>query len=180
MMTRTFKTTSLFSPSQSIQTWLALFLAVGLAATVGTALGFEHIGGFMPCELCLTERIPYYIGAPLMLIAAFFSAKRFPGFIIRILFIIVFLLMAYDCAISIYHTGAEYGFWPGPSACASSSVRIVENANDLLNSLSGITPPACDRAAGYFLGLSFAGWNVVATFFFAVISLISAFIARKK
>lgn len=175
-----FKATSLFSPPQDIQTGLALFLSVIMAATVGTALGFEHIGGFMPCDLCLIERIPYYIGAPLMLVTAFLSAYRLPGIVVRGLFIIAALLMIYDCGLSIYHAGAEYGFWLGPTTCASGKVQIVENADDLLNSLLNTIPPACDRAAGYFLGISFAGWNVVATFFLSIVALIGAFVARKK
>ena len=47
----------------------ALFLAVAMAATVGTALGFEHIGGYIPCALCLMQRTPYYIGVPVALVA---------------------------------------------------------------------------------------------------------------
>jgi hypothetical protein len=31
---------------------------------------FEHGLGYVPCKLCLTERVPYYLAAPLALIAA--------------------------------------------------------------------------------------------------------------
>ena len=44
----------------------ALLLAV--AAIVG-ALGFQHIGGIQPCELCLEQRYAYYAGVPLLFIA---------------------------------------------------------------------------------------------------------------
>jgi len=37
---------------------LALALAVAAAATVGAALVFEHGLGYVPCKLCLTERVP--------------------------------------------------------------------------------------------------------------------------
>ena len=50
-----------------------LFLLVAMAATVGTALGFQYIGGYIPCKLCLEERIPYYVGVPLMALAAISS-----------------------------------------------------------------------------------------------------------
>ncbi len=52
----------------------AAFLAVAMAATVGTALGFQYIGGYIPCKLCYEQRIPYYVGAPLMLLAAVAAA----------------------------------------------------------------------------------------------------------
>ena len=42
------------------------FLMLAMAATVGTALGFQHFGGYIPCKLCLEQRIPYYVGVPLM------------------------------------------------------------------------------------------------------------------
>ena len=61
---------SLTAPTGRFQTNVALFLALAMAATVGTALGFQHIGGYIPCKLCLEQRMPYYIGVPLMLLAA--------------------------------------------------------------------------------------------------------------
>ena len=60
---------SLTAPTGATQTLSAGLLFFGLAATVGTALGFEHIGGYLPCMLCLEQRTPYYIGVPLMLLA---------------------------------------------------------------------------------------------------------------
>ena len=48
---------------------IAIFLAVAMAATVGAALGFQYIGGYLPCKLCYEQRIPYYVGAPLMLVS---------------------------------------------------------------------------------------------------------------
>ncbi len=32
--------------------------------TVGSALGFQHIGGYTPCALCLLQRDPYYYAIP--------------------------------------------------------------------------------------------------------------------
>ena len=61
---------SLKSPTSSVQTVTALLLLFGMAATVGIALGFEHIGGYIPCKLCLEQRWPYYAGVPLMAVAA--------------------------------------------------------------------------------------------------------------
>ncbi|MCC2651504.1 MAG: disulfide bond formation protein DsbB, partial [Microvirga sp.] len=36
----------------------ALVVALGAAATVGGALVFEHVFGYVPCKLCLTQRNP--------------------------------------------------------------------------------------------------------------------------
>ena len=48
----------------------ALLLALAAAATVGGALFIEHVMGVKPCDLCLTQRIPYYAGVPLALAVA--------------------------------------------------------------------------------------------------------------
>src|SRR5262245_25575721 len=34
------------------------------AAVILAALGFEHIGGYTPCPLCLQQRYAYYLGIP--------------------------------------------------------------------------------------------------------------------
>ena len=34
------------------------------AATILTAHGFENLGGYLPCHLCLQERYAYYFGVP--------------------------------------------------------------------------------------------------------------------
>ena len=52
------------------QSAAAIALLIGTTLTVGGALLFEHVGGYIPCALCLTERIPYYVAIPVALIAA--------------------------------------------------------------------------------------------------------------
>ncbi|ODN72071.1 Disulfide bond formation protein DsbB [Methylobrevis pamukkalensis] len=42
-----------------------LALLAGLAAIL-LAWGFQIIGGYVPCKLCYQERIPYYLGLPLL------------------------------------------------------------------------------------------------------------------
>ena len=69
---------------QTHRSLTALFLAVAMAVVVGSALGFEHIGGYIPCALCLEQRTPYYIGAPLMLVAAIVSRAGGPSWAVRL------------------------------------------------------------------------------------------------
>ena len=69
--------------AQTHRSLAALFLAVAMTVVVGSALGFEHIGGYIPCALCLEQRTPYYIGAPLMLVAAIISRAGGPSWAVR-------------------------------------------------------------------------------------------------
>lgn len=165
---------------EHLQSFAALFSALLMAIAIGIALGFEKIGGFMPCKLCLEERIPYYIGIPLMLATALLSFLHLPRIFIRLLLIAAAILMFYNFGLSIYHAGAEYKFWQGPTDCSAAAGIVTTKATDLLASLNSVRPPACDTAAGYFLGLSFAGWNGVASLGIAVISLFAALWKRPR
>lgn len=174
------KPVSPFYPAGMVQTLFAAGLFIGLAGTVLVALGFQHIAGLVPCQLCLMERVPYYIGAPLMLAAAILSAAGVPGIWVRGLFLAVLLFMAYGFVLSAYHAGVELKFWPGPAGCSSAASFVPDNAGDLLNSLNRRRPVACSEAAGYFLGLSMAGWNGVASLGYAVLAAFAAFTAYKR
>ena len=74
----------------------ALFLTFAMAAVVGAALGFEHIGHYIPCKLCLEQRVPYYVGVPVMALAAVSATLRWPPIVTRVLLIAGGLLMAWS------------------------------------------------------------------------------------
>ncbi|MBW3096501.1 disulfide bond formation protein B [Pseudohoeflea coraliihabitans] len=167
--------TSLTAPTGRPQLVAALFLTLGMAAVVGTALAFEHIGGYIPCALCLTQRTPYYLGIPLMALAALSQVLSGPALLTRGLLLAGALLMLYGGALGIYHSGVEWQFWPGPTSCATSAQGVTTNAGDLLSDLNAKKPPSCDAAALRVLGLSFAGWNVIASAILAIIALRAAF-----
>lgn len=147
----------------SVQFVWALGLAIAMAGVVGTALAFEHIGGFIPCALCLLQREPYYVGVPVALVAALSSFMTWPGCLSRGLLAIVGLLMVYGFVLSANHAGVEWQFWAGPADCASGAANVPTDASNLLGAIDAERAPSCDTAAGRFLGLSFAGWNAVAT-----------------
>ena len=154
----------LFEKTDRFHAVAALFLALAMAAVVGTALGFEHIGGYIPCKLCLEQREPYYAGVPVALLAAVAGYFKWPSCITRGGLVIVGLLMAYGLVLAIYHSGVEWAWWAGPDDCAAAATSgIATDAGNLLGALDTVTPPSCDKAAGRFLGLSFAGWNVLAS-----------------
>jgi len=159
-------------PNQAVG---AALLAIGMAVAVGTALGFQYFGGYMPCELCLKERIPYYIGVPLMIAALVAAVLKAPPAIVRGLLALGAVLMLIGAGLGTYHAGVEWHFWAGPSSCTGFGDVGGSDASSLLNDLNTIKPPSCDQAAGRFLGISFAGWNVVASVVLAAIALKAAF-----
>ncbi|MEX6505956.1 disulfide bond formation protein B [Jiella sp. M17.18] len=161
-------------PTGTRQTMTASFLLAGMIVTVGGALLFQYVGGYIPCALCLKERIPYYVGIPIALIAAVTAAGRAPALLTRGLILLIGLIMLYSLYLGVYHAGVEWHFWAGPTDCASVGGANLATG-DLLGDLDRIHPPSCDAAAGRFLGISFAGWNAVASAILAAVALRGAF-----
>jgi disulfide bond formation protein DsbB len=148
---------------------LALLIA---AASILTALGFQHLGGLQPCELCLEQRYAYYAGVPLLFLGLVgLSAGQTRS--AATLFVIAALAFLGNAALGVYHAGVEWHFWAGPAACTGSQ-QITSNAGNLLDALKQTSVVRCDQAQWRMFGLSFAGWNVIASLLIAFLSLRAA------
>jgi disulfide bond formation protein DsbB len=149
----------------------ALALVVA-AATIVAALGFEHLGGYLPCPLCLEQRYAYYAGVPL-LFAALVVLSAGHRRTAALLFALVALAFLANAGLGVYHAGAEWRFWPGPDSCAGAQ-EITTSAGGLLDVLPNTNVIRCDEAAWRFAGISLAGWNVVVSIAVAALSLRAA------
>jgi disulfide bond formation protein DsbB len=153
-------------------------LVLGVA-TIAGAWAFQLVGGYVPCALCLQERIPYYIGLPLVLLALIVSPLPWPS---RALLFLAAMTFAIGAVLGTYHAGAEWGWWPGPASCGATAGPIG-NAGDLLNDLQHIRVVSCTEASWRFpdviWGLSFAGWNAVISAVLALVALRGA-LAMKR
>lgn len=144
------------------------------AAMLATAHAFEKFGGLAPCHLCLKQREIYWAAGTLALVLTILQRTplwprlRLPA---QLLLGAIFL---YGAGLAAYHAGAEWKWWPGPSTCSGGGAASAANLEALLKGTAKITPPACDKAAWVFLGLSMAGWNVLISLKLAVWSALSA------
>lgn len=152
----------------------AIITTLGMAATVGTALGFQHLGGYIPCALCLLQRDPYYYGIGLGVLAILSSIFKLPVWTTRTLLAAIGILMLVDAGMGVYHAGVEWGFWEGPTSCSTTASGVTTNAGNLLSDLNAIKGPSCNTAALRVLGLSFAGWNVIASLVLSAIAFAGA------
>jgi disulfide bond formation protein DsbB len=155
--------------------WRLTALVVS-ALMLAIAHGFQTFGGYQPCTLCLRQREVYWVAGTLAL--GFVILVRLPaGARLRQLSCWVLgLAFLVGCGIAVYHAGAEWKFWPGPSTCSSAGGAGGVSAAAMQALLNGakIRPPACDQAAWVFAGLSMAGWNAVASLGLAVLSAMAA------
>lgn len=153
-------------------------LLVGGLAAIATAWGFQLIGGYVPCKLCLEQRIPYYVGLPLALLALFLMQARRTGLALALL-LVVAVVFAYGSGLGIYQSGAEWKFWDGPSDCGGGTSTPTSAAN-MLQALKSTRVVSCTEASWRMFGLSFAGWNAVASGGLALLALLAAFGLKRR
>jgi len=155
---------------------LVLFFA---AIVILTALAFEYVGGYVPCPLCLQQRYAYYAGVPLLFLALVLVAAERER-LAAVVFVVVALGFLANAGLGTYHAGAEWKFWPGPDTCAASLGPLSTSAGGLLKELEKTRVVRCDEAAWRMLGLSFAGWNVVACLLLAAGAVCAAVNAWRR
>ena len=137
---------------------LVLFAA---AVVIGTALAFERFGGYAPCPLCLQQRYAYYAGIPALFAALVLVSAERPRMGATV-FLVVALAFLANAGLGTYHAGVEWKFWAGPATCDASAVQPLSTGGGFLKDLATTRVIRCDEAPWQFLGLSFAGWNVLA------------------
>lgn len=146
---------------------LILLMAV---AIVLAALGFEHIGGYKPCPLCLIERKPWYIALPAGLLTLLMLKLNRPG-IAKLLLAGIVLMFIANAGLAGYHAGVEWKWWAGPTSCSGDQLTpLGGGTGGLLAALNKTTVVRCDVAQLRIFGLSFSGYNFL-------MSLLAAFIA---
>ncbi len=164
-------------PTSSARSLMPLWLLVLIAiVTLGTAWYYEIVVGFIPCELCLKERIPYYIGILIGVIGLGVAAMGGHAKTVRWLALAAGLVFLIGAGLGVYHAGVEWKFWLGPADCAGRSVASGK-ASDLLTQMQSLHVVSCTDAPWHLLGLSFAGWNAVISFVLALLGF-KAFSSR--
>ena len=148
---------------------IAWLIALGALAIILTALASQHFGGLKPCVLCLQQRLPYYGGVPLALIAAW-VAHRQPT-IARGLFLPLMVIFTLSAGLGGYHAGVEYGWWAGPQSCGIGGDGAPENTQQLLQLLKTSPLVRCEETTFTLFGISMAGYNFIASLGLAGLAL---------
>ena len=98
------------------------------------------------------------LGVPLALVLVL-GGERLPSRAVSLGLALLALLFLGNAVLGAYHAGIEWKFWPGPSACSPGAAGPA--SGNLIEDLKATRIVPCDAASWRFLGLSFAGWNVV-------------------
>ena len=134
--------------------------AVALASLLTIAAVWTlQARGYTPCELCLKERVPFYVGLPLAAGLALLSGTL-PRAALRWGFALLALVFAAGTVLGAYHAGVEWHLWAGPTGCSGAAAAPSEVA-DFLKALDTVNVVRCDAAALQVMGLSLAAWNAL-------------------
>lgn len=136
--------------------------------------------GYPPCELCLDQREAHWTALAVALIglamAFIFKARLAAAASVGALA----LVYALSAGLAFFHTGVEFGFWPGPASCSAAGFTPVSEPLNLSEALTQKpTGPSCGDAAWRLFGISMAGYNLLASVALFVIAFVAAIIATR-
>jgi disulfide bond formation protein DsbB len=146
-----------------------LAVAAVSAGALGLALIAQYGFALWPCPLCYWQRIPYIFALALALLALM-PAVDAPNR--RAVVLLCAALFAVNAGLSLYHVGVEQRWWPGPSECAGPVQEL--SLDDMLAALNQPGRTGCENPAFVFLGLSMAGYNVIASLILGVLAALAA------
>ena len=130
--------------------------SVSLALILG-ALGFQYVGGLVPCEMCQWQRWPHFAAIALGLVGGLLVRRRTLSAAMAMpLALCTAVLVAGAGALGVFHAGVEWHWWPGPQACTGNAFHYAGGKLDLSGPVV-----LCDVAAWRLFGISMAGYNAI-------------------
>ena len=142
-----------------------IFLASALALV--TAYVAEFAFGLKPCNLCLWQRVPYFVSGALGLAALGMS----PGNLRAGAMILAGVSFLAGAGVALHHVGVEQHWWGSVASCGGE-LPLSMSAADLQAALSAPPDPACDAPTWVMLGVSAATWNLMLSLGLAALTAI--------
>ena len=144
------------------KTTLNIIFCISIFALV-SAYFIEYILDYKPCNLCLIERLPYFLA--IIIIFLGLSLNRFEKFT----FISLGLIFASASILSLYHVGIEQGFFKESLVCISNDEINSLDKEDLMKELQKKVV-SCKDVQFTLLGLSLATINTIISFILSVVT----------
>lgn len=136
---------------------LAKLVALLLPALLlAGALGSQHLGGLVPCEMCYWQRWAHWTAVGLATGAFLLAALPDRG---RSFVWLAALAIAASGTIAVYHAGVEAGVFAGATQCTTMPTGATPD--DILRSVMNAPMIRCDEVQWRFAGVSMAGWNAI-------------------
>ena len=146
--------------NKTIFNLILLFSVFALIA----AYFIQYVLKHQPCNLCLIERIPYFLAIIVISICLF--TRKFE----KLSLIILSLIFFSATLIAFYHLGIEQGFINESLVCDLNIQNNNLSKKDLLNQLKEM-PVSCKNVTFRIFGLSLATFNIFISLILSVITM---------
>ena len=133
-----------------------LFTGIFLISFIAliSAYFIEYILGHQPCNLCVYERIPYFLAILIILIN--YKYNKLERYLILTL-AIIFLLAT---ILSLYHLGIEQGFIQESLLCDLEKGANIVDKDEILKQLQQKSI-SCKDVTFKIFGLSLTNYNII-------------------
>jgi len=134
-----------------------LVAGAGSIALLAAAFFFQYFG-WAPCKMCLWQRWPHGVASGIGGLVLLFGP-------VSALAVLGALAALTTAGIGAYHSGVELKWWEGPASCSGQGAGLGDlSAADLVPG-AGDAPALvlCDTLTPFFLGLTMANWNLLAS-----------------
>lgn len=146
--------------SRLLPPFVLVVSALALAAAFTAQYGF----GLKPCELCITQRVPFAVAGALAMLALVGRLAPWR----RGLMALAGLAFLVNSGIAVYHVGVEQKWWQASCAPARSDAVAV---SDLAAMMSKPAEARCDEPAWEWHGITMATMNIAFSGALAVVVL---------
>ncbi len=133
-----------------------LFTVIFLISFIAlvSAYFIEYILGHQPCNLCLYERIPYFLA--ILIVSINYKYNKLEKYIILSL-AIIFLIAT---ILSLYHLGIEQGFIQESLLCDLEKGANILDKDEILKQLQQKNI-SCKDVTFKIFGLSLTSYNII-------------------
>jgi disulfide bond formation protein DsbB len=132
---------------------IKLILLISIIALI-SAFFIEYILGHQPCNLCILERIPYFLAIIVILLNyKFIEFEKF-----FILFLTIIFL--FGTVLSLYHLGIEQGLIQESLVCDLKSGSNLLSKEEILKQLQQKSV-SCKDVTFKMFGLSLTSYNIL-------------------
>jgi len=126
----------------------------------------EFFQGITPCQLCIYQRLPYFI---IILLAISFLLIKNKS-LKKITFLFYILIFTSSLIMSVYHFGIEKNLWNALTGC-ETNIKSFSDSDNLKEYLLNKDYVSCDDVSFKFLGISLAGYNIILSFILLILSI---------
>ena len=159
----------MFNPSKK-NLFLAIFLISFIALM--SAYFIEYVLGYQPCNLCLYERIPYFLA--ILILLANFKYNNLEKHVILFLALIFFIATL----LSLYHLGIEQGLIEESLLCNLEKGTNIIDKDEILKQLQQKNI-SCKDVAFKIFGLSLTSFNTIISLLLTI-SLTKVYLKYEK